>query len=250
VITINAAKGLGDAIQLRAIVLHLVRRGDTVMVFTRWRELFEDLPVIVKPLSDVTGDEDWHHAKPCLHCRMPWAQNLDQFTMSALQSGIEEPVELRVDWKPKNLKLRRRVIDAANGRKVMVYQPLKKTKNENQELLRPNADAYDGFIARTEFNDYFRVRIGSPATVDPSAAPYDLDLLGKTSVTDVFDVASVTDLFFSETSYLPLLAQAMDKPVVCMFARKGIASGRNLVGNIRPERMFHKHHLTTAVYDE
>lgn len=243
---LNAAKGLGDAIYLRAVVLHLLAQGETLTVVTGWPDVFSDLPVTVKPLSSATGDEDWHHAKPCLHCRI--ITDVDQFAMACRQAGITEPVELRMNWRVKNTDLVARIKREAAGRKVFVYQPLKKASNVNQDLARPQWGAFRKVVEKHA--DHFRVRLGHPAHLDDTPAPCELDLFGKTSVTDAFDIATIADVFFGEPCYLFILAQAMNKPSISMFSGRGADSGRHRIVNFSPERLFHKRHLTSAIYDD
>lgn len=244
---LNAPKGLGDAIYLRAIVLHLLKRGDDPTVFTRWPGVFADLPIKVKSVEDVTGQEDLRHAMYCLFCRVPAVKALDQFALACLQAGILEPVQLRIDWPVKNRALLDDVRKRANGRRVLMFQPVKKA-NKEQEALRPKRDAFSRYVA--ERNE-FRVKVGSPSHImEGDTSPCDLDLTGKTTVQDVFDLASAVDVVFCEPCFLLPLAESMDKPVVCMFSRRGFASKVERVYNVTPERLFHKKHLATAVYDE
>lgn len=243
---LNASKGLGDAIYLRAVVLHLLDRGEDLTVFTGWPDVFSDLPVTVKAYSDATGDEDWHHAKPCLHCRI--ITDMDSFAMACRQAGIEEPVELRADWKVRNKELIYRIRREAGGRRIFVYQPLKKTTNENQSLARPEWGAFRKVLEKNE--DHFRIRLGHPSHLDDSAAPCELDLFGKISVTDAFDIVSIADVVFGEPCYLFILAQAMNKPSISIFSGRGADSGRHRIVNFSPERLFNKRHLTSAMYDD
>lgn len=245
-ITINASKGLGDAIYLRAVVLHMLERGQKLTVYTGWPDVFRDLPVLIKGLSDVTGDEDWHHAKPCLHCRMSEMRNMDVFRMACRQAGIDEPVELRMQWQQKNVALVDRIRTAAAGRKIFIYQPHKKVFNRNQALVRPARQAFADYISRA--SEYFRVRVGHPAFLDEDYGGSELDLFGRISVTDLFDIGSISDVVFSEPSALTAMAQAMGKTTVCMFSREGLESGRNYVGNVKPERIFPRPEIAEAVY--
>ena len=243
---LNASKGLGDALYLRAVVLHLLKRGEEITVFTQWREVFEDLPIIVKSNHEATGGEDWHHAKPCLHCRMESMQGLDQFAMCALQAGIREPVELRLDWRPKS-GLAESVKHQASGKPILLFQPFKKAKNANEALMRPESSALASQLADSS---HFRVKLGHPAHLSEEYFPCELDLFGKTSVREALDLCTIADLIVSETSYLTVAAQAMDKPFVCIFSSKGRDSGRHRIMNIKPSRIFHKPALGTALYDE
>lgn len=237
---LNASKGLGDALYLRAVVLHLLKRGEKVAVVTGWPDLFSDLPVAISP---ATADEDMHHAKPCLHCRI--ITDMDAFSMACQQAGITEPVELRVDWAVRNTRLVDEVKQAARERKILVYQPPKKPCNENQALTSPKREA---FVRCLEEFDGFRVKLGH-SNLD-NCGPADLDLFGKTSVTDAIDVCTAADLFFGEPCYLFILAQALNKPSVSMFSGRAADSGRHRLVNFSPKRLFHKRELTSAIYDD
>lgn len=246
--TLNASRGLGDALYLRAVVLHLLERKEEVTVFTPWREVFADLPITVKSAKEATGDEDWHHAKPCLHCRMEEMQRLDQFAMCGLQAGITEPVDLRLNWAPKNAELVKSVRRHAMARPILVFQPLKKANNTNEALTRP-----DAFALRKSLevrSEYFRVKVGHPTHLDDDRFPCELDLFGKTSVRDALDICAIADLIVSETSFLTVAAQGMNKNFVCIFSGRGRDSGRHRIMNINPDRIFHKKWLGTAVYDD
>lgn len=246
VMQLRASKGLGDAIYLRAAALHLVERGEAVEVFTIWPEVFADTGVKVRSLDEITGDEDWRSVKSCLHCRILNAP--DAFTMACLQAGIVEPVRLRLDWRVRNAVLVERVRREARGRPVLVYQPPKLSPNLNDRLSRPTIEAYGQTIEG--FRDHFRVRIGHPRFVESMAFPCDLDLFGLTSVSDALDVCSVADRFVCEPSYVQAVAEALDKPYTCVFSRRAVESGRTYISNLKPERVGHKPHLMTAVFDE
>lgn len=244
-----ASKGLGDALYMRAVALHCLRRGHDVSVFTGWPDVFSDLPVHTKGLHQRTGDEDLRHAKPCLHCRIGVVAHLDVFSMLCLQAGIVEPVEFRLDWRIRNIELVKRVRREAAGRPVLIFQPLKRAANLNDALARPDREAYADFVASRP--EYFRVKIGHPGSVQGSGhPPCDLDLVGKTSVHDAIDLGASCDAAFGESSFVVVMAEAMDKPFTCMFSSRAIRSGRRHIANLRPERTFHKRHLATAVFDE
>lgn len=245
-IQLKAAAGLGDAIYLRAIALHLAGRGKDVEIFTPWRDVFSDLPVRVRSYSEITGDEDWNNAKACLHCRILDAP--DVFSMACLQAGVMGPVPFRLDWKVRNVELVARVKREAAGRKILMFQPLKVARNLNEQLSRPNPAAYAEAIEARE--DHFRVMVGHPRFVQDMNLPHELNLMGQTSVADLFDIATAADTFFGEPSYIPTLADALGKPHTCMFSRRAIESGRTHIRNLKPDRLFHRPHLATVLYDE
>lgn len=245
-IQLKASKGLGDAIYLRAIAIHLIERGEKLEVFTPWRQVFDDLPLAVRGLGEITGDEDWRYGKACLHCRILNAPDL--FSMACLQAGITEPVILRMNWQARNHELVDSIRRESRGLPIFVFQPLKVCTNLNERLMRPQAEAFARVVA--EHGDHFRVMLGHPAHVQDMNLACEMNLVGRTSVTDVFDVGTIGDKFFGEPCYVTVMAEALGKPYACMFSRKGIESGRTFVSNLKPERFFHKPHLATAIFDE
>jgi hypothetical protein len=246
---LNSPKGLGDAIYVRAIVLHLLARSADVQVFTPWPAVFDGLPVTIARADAYTDADDLHHAMACLHCRVPWIMELSHFQLVCLQARLGEPVDLRMDWQRRKDALVDRIRNDAAGRPILLYQPQKHSKNPEQKLLRPRRAAFNAMI--NDRSDCFRVKIGHPSFADEGAdLACELDLFGKTSIHDVFDIALASDMIFAEAAcFLPIVAQAMDKPFTCMFARRGMASINKRTAGIQP-RMFHKKHLATTVYDE
>lgn len=243
-----APKGLGDAIYLRALVLHSL--GEQQIVFTLWDDVFYGLEgVEIRPLSEVAREHEYRlsHAFYCLHCKMPELGRLSQFQMMCRQGGVTDDVELRLGWSAQNKKLLRRVRGAADGRPILLYQMPKRPRNIEQSLLAPDMNAFvDAVRSRDEF---FRVRVGSSRFCDDVECPREYDLFDNTTVSDLLDLTEVADRFLSEPCYLSVVAQAVDKPFECMFSRRGLASNYPKISGVTPERLFHKPHLGTALYD-
>ncbi len=237
-----AAKGLGDALYLRALALHLTECGEAVRVFTGWPEAFSDLPITVKALCDRTGEEDIRHCQYCLHCRLPEVRKGSMFEMACRQAGVFEDVALRMRWEVKNTALVKQVKRAAAGRPIMVYQPLKPAAGHEQKAMQPRADSFRRYVFKS---DCFRVKLG---ILDDDVSS-DMNLVGHTSVADAFDVVSAADLVFGEPCYLITLAQAMDKRYVCMFSNRSKTALQSRVREMTPARFFHKPDLGTALYD-
>lgn len=245
-----APKGLGDAIYLRAIVFYLLGLKEQVTVYTPWPMVFDDLPVTVRSMREMDEAKD---LRPVAYSRKGSGPvldlSLDQFRRGCLRAGFPDFIGLQMFWKVRNKALLKDIRNKAKGRKIFIYQPVKLSNNPYQEVLRPDVKAFNGFVDKHK--DYFRIKIGSLAylAADSAKAPCDLDLIGQTSVHDVFDLASIADAIFCEPCFLVVLAEAMDKPFTCMFARKGLESDMDTVSDITPARIFNKPHLATAVYD-
>jgi hypothetical protein len=256
VYALNAPRGLGDAIYLRAVALHLLAMGKAVKVFTRWPDVFSGMDVEFGSMAEVTALEGQKFRAPstqvrnvmaCLHCQVPYIAALDKFALACLQAGIEDEIELRIDWQVRNDDLVNRIRDAAGVRPIVVFQPLRKAHNEADEVLRPKAGAFAKYVGAVEG---FKVKVGSAEFTTDDGLSCDLDLYGQTSVTDVLDVVSCADLCVAENCFLPVAAQAMNRRFVLVMARRALASNLNKVRGITPERMMQKPHLGCVVFDE
>jgi len=245
-IHIRAANGLGDALQLRAAVLHLLKGGESITVYTRWPEVFRCLRVQIKCIAQAETVEGMRHFAYALS--RPLRDGADRFIGMCEFAGIFEPVELRIDWKVKNQALLDRVKRSAAGRKLLLYQPQRIARTEEQELLCPRDEALDTYLRSR--SDCFRVKMGHPDFVQPGVKyQSELDLMGRLAVTDAIDLAHAADEFCGEHCYLTTMAEALDKPVTCIYSARSLRS-ETRAKNHAPERLFHKRLLATVLYDE
>lgn len=246
-IALQAPNGLGDAIYLRAIVLHLLARGEEVTVFTRWPDVFSDLQVTIKGLLEIDATSPPRYA--CYPMSRPVPAGADDFTMRCRQVGIKEPVELKLGWRVRNPNLIDRIKRDAAGRRIFLYQCARAIRTPVSALLKPRREAFNAFIAK--YRDCYRIKLGHPPHVaDDADAPCELNLFGKAFIFDTFDVCTIGDLFFGQASFINCIAEALDKPYITMFARAALASDDYRANSATPERVFAKKHLATAVYDD
>lgn len=218
-----------------------------VRVFTFWPDAFCGLAVKITVADQYTENDDLHHAKACLHCRVPAILAMSQFENACHQAGVLG-ANLTLGWEIANAALVEKVMTAAAGRKILLFQPPKIPKHGEHAQLEPNGKAFRRMVE--DHADYFRVMVGHPRFVHNSALPCELDLFGQTTVTDLFDLATICDRSVSEAAcYLPILAQAANKPFTCMFASRGFRSLEKRVSGITPN-IFHKKSLATVVFDE
>lgn len=245
-IELMSPKGLGNTLYLRAVTLHFLERGDQVRVFSKWPDVFADLPVEVRSLSE-------GYTKPGVRKVLygSWHEpdvGESEFDGCCKYAGISDSVELRIKWTAKNLSLLDRIRSAARGKEILVFQSPRVPRNDLQELLTPRFEAFDAYInSRT---DCYRVRLGHPPYVfDDRNAQCELDLYGKGFIFDTLDVVSIADVSFSQPSFLNIAAEAMDKKFVCMFARAALNSS-DWLHRVNPSLIFHKKHLGVALYDD
>jgi hypothetical protein len=174
---------------------------------------------------------------------------MDEFKVRCLVAGIKEPVVMRMGWVQRNHELIERIKRDAGDRKIFVYQSPRTVRSIASALLAPRRAVFNKFVSR--HGEYYRIKLGYPPHNDvDSDAPCELDLYGKASIPDAFDVGTVGDLFFGQNGFITAMAEAMDKPFIAMFARAGLESSVHQANHVTPERAFHKKHLATAVYDD
>lgn len=214
-IKLLCAGGLGDVIYMRALAMHFLERGESVHVYTRWEEVFIDLNVTTAPVFPgrtlegvrVMTDPFW-----------PEPTNLGKniFEVSCVVAGVTEPVELKINWTVQDPVLVEQVRHSARGRKILVFQPLKRLTYANQERATPSREAFNRYLANRY--DCYRIKVGGHpdyVVADPETE-CDLDLSGPNSIVKAFDIATVADVFFGEANFLVSLAQATKKQFVLM----------------------------------
>lgn len=237
-----APNGLGDAIYLRAVALHLLDKGESVNVVTMWDEVFRDLPVSISTWAGLVGDEQMRYVAYSMRHKVTGEiKDFNQFQLCCYEAGIQDEVKLDFRWKMKNTKWRDEIMRNADGRKILIYQPIKR-----ENIFTPHIEAFNRWLHSK--SDYYRIRIGHPELIiTGSSMECELDLVGKITRYDVFDIATIGDLFFGELCFLPMLAEAMNKNFVCMFSKR--ASKNPEYNHVNFQRMFHKYYLGAAIYD-
>lgn len=239
-------RGLGDAIFVRAVAMRWLELGQPVTVFTLWPEVFDGIDVTVKNPTERTGDENIHHCVGCSHCRLPDVLPVSMFRRICHQSGLFEPFDFKIDWKVKSPDMVNKIKRRSNGRKILIYQPPKVANGFEQELFNPSPEDFIQYLE--DHSDFYRIKVGHPLTAHEFIdAPCELDLFGKTSVSDVFDIATICDLFFSQVCYLVTLGEAMDKKVACMFTRRQLEANAVRIRQLTPPVFIHKHHLAEVI---
>lgn len=247
-IRLNAPKGLGDAIHVRAVVIHLLRQGELVTVFTRWPEVFADLDISVRPADEARQYDDVTSARACLQCIVPYIRNLSLFRNVCLQAGIIDVVDPNIGWTVRNRALVD-VVKTLADRPILIFQSLKIVANEEDKQRRPDGEAFRRLI--NGHREHFKVKLGHSQFVqDDADLACDLDLFDKLTVTDAIDLVKIADVVCSEPSYLTILGQAFSTKVECLFSVRGLRSNIKSVAGITPERLFHNKHRATAFYDE
>jgi len=231
-IRIRGGRGLGDSIYLRPIVEYFLRQGHTVTVHSDYPGAFEGVAVEVKPFTrdgiNVLAHYTTGKANAATH----------QFADMCRSANV--PVmPLSFDWKLRDTPLVAMIHAKAQGRRIIVVHggraPMARTDGFGAELL-PKKEAFDTALA--ELRDCFIVKIGKAEEI--YSLDCELDLNGKTTVQDLFDIAAIAHGFLAQCSYCIPLAEAFDKPLMIVFAAAGFVAPSLFVRQITPTKVLSK----------
>lgn len=230
---IRGASGLGDSVYLRPIVEHFARAGRKPVALSNYPEIFAGADCTVEPFRRERVDVVAHYvmgkANPAT----------TQFEDMVRAAGIAEPVPLSFDWHVQNPRLVRGVRANADGRPVVLVHggraPMARTDGFGKELL-PEEDAFRALVAALP--DCHRVGVGAIGEVYP--IPVDEDLRGETTVSDLLDLFATCDGAVGQCSFVIPMAEVFDRPLLVLWARRGLACSNEYINRITPQKILHK----------
>lgn len=232
--SIRGGMGIGDAIYLAAVVRHLVARGEQLEVCTAWPEVFQAYADRIKlsPFRRSPVDVLAHYSR-----RRNWRTR--QFEDVCIQAGIAGPVELRLDWTVTDQDLTRRLL--AYRRPIVCVQlpraPMGRTDGIGHELL-PDCRRIQEVLDRLR-GRVLLVQIGAGRPLYKFSG-IDVDLRDETTISQLFDVASLASGFVGYVSYLVPMAEAFEKPALLVWSRMGLRSTTGFVRQITPQKILER----------
>ncbi len=235
---IRAGAGLGDSLYLQAIVRHLVEHGRADLeVCTPWPDLFRPLAGKVRLAAfSKLGVPLVAHYVTRKH-----AHGTDQFQDMCASAGVQEPVDLRLDWQVTDPGFVSRVRDEAAGRRILLValprNPMDRTDGFGAELS-PDWSAVQAVIDAVAAQ-YFVVQVGRGKALH-RLERIELDLANETTVAQLVDLASVAHAFLGPPSFMVPLAESFRRPVLAVFSRRGLSSRTRFIAAVTPEKVLHR----------
>jgi hypothetical protein len=233
---IRAGSGLGDSIYLQSIARHLVGLGWQLRVCTSYPDVFP-LPVQLAPFTRFDIDHRFHYL-----------EGLDNTATNQFEDMCRGPtgmpglskVELRLDWQVRNSKLVERVQQVAGDRPILIVhagrEPMDRKDHFGSDLL-PQASAVARALTVVR-ERYFAVAVGQgPRLYEPQV---DLDLHNQTSVADLIDLVSISARALCQISFMLPLAESLGKPLLCVFAERGLVSRNPHLRKLTPAKVLCK----------
>jgi hypothetical protein len=231
-IRIRGGSGLGDAIYQRPIAEYFLATGAEVEVCCAWPEVFTGTNVHVSPFRRDNIDVLAHYV---LGKHRPDTNQWQDVCASARVN-----VPLAFEWTVQNTALVKHWIAAAEGRPLILVHggrtPMARTDGFGAELLPERA----AFVKTLQaLKGCYLLRVGKGDNLYD--LPVDHDLTGQTSVTDLFDLASVAAGVVAQVSWAVPMAEAFDKPLLCVWSQSGLSPCRDrYISSITPQKVLSK----------
>ena len=226
--------GIGDAIYLAAVVRHLVAGGQRLEVCTAWPEVFAAYADFIRlsPFRRSPIDVLAHYSR-----RRNWRTR--QFEDVCIQAGIKEAVDLRLDWTVTDTALTQRLL--SDGRPIVCVQlprsPMGRTDGVGLELL-PDCRRLQEVIDRLDRRALL-VQVGAGRPMFKFSG-IDVDLRDETTVSQLIDVASVSSGMLGYVSFIVPLAEALLKPALLVWSKRGLRSSTGFVRQITPAKILER----------
>jgi hypothetical protein len=153
-------------------------------------------------------------------------------------AGFDE-LPLKINWTINNPKLVKSMQRKAAGRKIVLVHggrnPMGRTDGFGADLL-PDGKAFN--CALDALDDCFLIRIGKGRQI--YSIKSHIDLNDTTTVSDMFDIASVCDGIVPQCSFAVPLAECFDKPLLVVWSARGLESGHAYINTITPKKILSK----------
>ncbi len=209
---IRGGRGLGDTLYVRGVVELL---GKKVQVCSDFPELFSDLDVETDVFSR-------HNINYLAHYCKRKEENTNQWEDCCIQAGID-PAPLRFSWVGN---------DDFKGATIIASPriPMNRKDGFGKEIL-PDKDAFQQIC---ESIGGPRILVGEKPVFP---VPHDVDLTGKTSVTDLMDMGYSCDRLVGQCSWIIPLAEGFNKPLLAIWSHRIEESEHQYVRRIYPRKI-------------
>lgn len=232
--SIRAGMGLGDAIYLQAAVRHLAKK-ERMRVCTSWPDVFRPLSGSIELAPFTRNGID----RLCHYTTRKGVTGTTQFQDMCITAGIQEPVELKIDWEVTDKPLTDRLL--SHGKPVILVQlpraPMGRTDGFGHELL-PDCRAIQRVIDRLSV-EFLIVQVGSGKSLFKFSG-IDVDLADKTTVCQLLDVASIASGLIGYVSFFVPLAESLSKPALLVWSKLQTKANTAFIRQITPQKVLHR----------
>lgn len=227
---IRAGSGLGDSLYLRPVCDYYLSMGESVIALTDYPAIFFGTDAAVEPFRRHQFDVVAHYVA------RKNDPNTTQWQDVCASAGIPE-VPFSIKWDIRNTPLTSSVRQQSSGRKIVLVHAGREPMARKDAFAREMLPRESAFRAVAEsLADCFLVGIGGKDDVHYKP-PVDLDLSGKTTVSDLLDLAKICHGAIGQCSFLVPLVELFDKPLLVLWAAAGLESRERYIRTITPKKI-------------
>lgn len=237
---IKGESGLGDSIYLYPIVKsYLDNVTEPIAVYSNYPEVFQDLKCLVLPFSKNRDDE----AK--IFSYLPNKSNSETTILEDITASCSYQINFHKEHKIKNHDLIKNILrNKTNNKKICIIRYIEPRHNNKRiDNLDCDPNIINRFISEFQ-KDYYFVGIG---TSNYHNITCDMDLMGKTSVSDLFDLVFISDLVIAQVGYTVPLCELIHKNNIAIFPQKW-QTANPFLKTITPNKICGKY--TSCIYDD
>lgn len=231
-IRVRGGRGLGDALYIRPVAEHFVRAGRKVTVCSDYSDVFIGSGAEVARFERTGCNVVAHYT----HGKNKTDTN--QWQDVCTSAGVPG-LDLRFKWEVQNDSLVRDLAASACGRPILMVNggrpPMGRADGFAAEML-PRREAFEALLGG--LRDCFIVEVGQGPELYPLKA--DIDLSDRTSPADLLDIATVASGLIGQCSFMIPLAEAFDKPLVVVWAARGLQSREQFIKQCTPQKILSK----------
>lgn len=239
-IRIRSGAGLGDSLYLRPLAERLVREHEVIAL--------SDYPDVF--LGSAARVEPFTRSLPCIAAHYTHAmeqQDRTQYDDMVLTAGLRD-VPLHFAWGVRDPRLVAELRERAAGRPIVLVHggcvAMQRKDGFSADMLPERGAFVDALAA---LHDCYRVGIGKAERLYD--LPLDEDLHGKTAIADLLDIAWACDGILAQCSFCVPLAEVFDKPLLAVWAAKGLVSSNPYIRNVTPRKVLSKASSTFMLDD-
>ena len=210
---IRGERGLGDSIYLYPIVKsYLDNVTEPIAVYSNYPKVFEDLKCVVLPFSKKRDDETQ------IFSYLPHKTNSETTIIEDITSSCAYDINFNKDHSIKNHNLVKKILEhKKNNKKICLIRYIEPRHNRKGiDNLDCDPTIINKFISEFK-KEYYFVGIGTSNYHDIRC---DMDLMGQTSVSDLFDLVFISDLVIAQVGYTVPLCELLHKNNIAIFPKK------------------------------
>jgi len=241
-VRVRSGQGLGDALYLRAVAERMAREQETIAL-TDFPDVFLGSAVKTEPFTRLAPHTIAAHYTASMD-----NQDSTQYADMVRTAGLRD-VPLRFTWNVRNAKVVTELAERADGRPIILVHggcvAMQRKDNFSADML-PRREAFVAALDALN-GDCYCVGIGKAARL--YELPLDEDLHGMTTVSDLLDIAVSCTGILAQCSFCVPLAEVFDKPLLAVWAARGLTSSNSYIRGVTPAKVLSKPSSTFLMDD-